>query len=73
MNNLYGVIIKGRSFNKDDEPIMFATYIPIETVNLIISQYGNVGFVIKIYKIPNYITMDDKRLEQFINKKKNID
>ena len=72
MNNLYIVVIKGRSFNKDDEPIMSAQYIPIETVNLIVSQYGNAGFIITIKKVPNYITLDDKRLEQIINKK-NID
>lgn len=72
MNNLYDVIIKGRSFNKDDEPIMFASYVPIETVNLIISQYGNAGFMITINKVPNYITLDDKKLEKIINKK-NID
>lgn len=69
MNNLYIVIIKRRYFNNDDEVIMFAQYVPIETVNLIISKYGNIDVNIEINKIPNYITLDDKRLKQIINKK----
>ena len=53
-NDLYYIVIMGRSFDKDDRPIMSAQYIPIETVNLIISQYGNIGVSIEIKKIPNY-------------------
>lgn len=50
MNNLYDVVIKGRSFDKDDRTIMNASGVPIETVNLIIQQYGNAGFSIVIIK-----------------------
>lgn len=74
MNSLYNVVIKRKpfNFNKDDEPIVFATYIPIETVNLLISQCRDESCIITIIKNPDCITLDDNKLKQLINKE-NID